>query len=154
MIELDELAIGVGAVLLIHRPGGRLPARRLSAARRAVAEVVQVGRKAMRPSPVGTTRHLELQDPELDPDLQDAPPVPRSDLAGQDLTRLGIIGPTLDHVVQVPSHQRLPDRRCERGSRVRLASTQRDRFRDGLASQGNRRNSRNAPWFSVPSMKL
>ena len=119
VIELDELAIGLGAVFLVHGPGRRFAAGRLPAAGGTVAEIVEIGGEAVRTRPVGPAGDLELEDAELDPDLQHAPPVAGADFAGQNLARLGVIGPTLDHVVQVPPHQRLPNRSREREQAIR-----------------------------------
>ena len=114
VIELDELTIGLVAVLLFHGPGWGLPAWCLSPARRTVAKIVKIGGKAVGARAVGTAGQLELKDAELDPDLQHAAPIASLDFARQHLTGLGIIGPTLDHIIQVPSHNRLPARTSER----------------------------------------
>ena len=111
MVELDELAVGLGALVSRHHPRRRLAARRLSPAGRAMAQVIEISREPMRPQPVGRPTDLELKHAELDPDLQDHPAVAGADLSRQDLAGLGIIRPTLDHVIQVPSHRWLPTRR-------------------------------------------
>ena len=54
MIELDELAVGLGAMLLRHPPGRGLAAGGQAAAGGAVAEVVEIGGEPVRPGAVGT----------------------------------------------------------------------------------------------------
>ena len=59
----------------------------------------------MGPQAIGPAADLELEHAQFDPDLQDRPAVAGANLAGQDLAGLGVIRPTLDHVIQVPSHR-------------------------------------------------
>ena len=59
----------------------------------------------MGPQAIGPAADFELEHTQLDPDLQDRPAVAGADLAGQDLPGLGVVRPTLDHVIQVPSHR-------------------------------------------------
>jgi hypothetical protein len=119
VIVLDELTIGLGAVLMIHRPGRPFARRRLPAARGAIPEIIEVRGEPVRPCSVGTRSHLELKNTKLDPYLKHTTAVASAHLARQNLTRLGVIGPTLDHVIQVPSHQKLPNRRSEREQAIR-----------------------------------
>ena len=105
VIELDEFAVGLGALLGRHHPRRGLAARRLAPARRAMAQVVEIRGEPMGPQAVGPAADFELEHAQLDPDLQDRPAVAGADLAGQDLAGLGVIRPTLDHVIQVPSHR-------------------------------------------------
>ena len=73
-----------------------------------MTQVVEIGHKPMRTHPVRAPRHLELEHAQLDPDLQDHAAVAGTDLARQVFAGLGIIRPSLDHVIQVPSHHELP----------------------------------------------
>ena len=75
-----------------------------------MAQVVKIRHKSMRPQTVGSACHLELEHAQLDADLQDLAPS-RAGPRAQVLAGLGIIGPSLDHVIQVPSHHGLPIRR-------------------------------------------
>jgi hypothetical protein len=70
----------------------------------------------MRAQPVRAARHFELKHAQLDPNLQDHPSIPGTNLPRQDLARLGIIRPTLDYIIQVPPHRLLPTRRGERAT--------------------------------------
>jgi hypothetical protein len=111
VVELDELAVGLGAVLGRHEPGRGLAPRGLPAPRRAMAEVIQVGREPMGPDAVGAALDLQLQHAQLDPDLQHRPAVPRPHLARDELVGLGLVRPTLQRLVDVSPHRRLPPRR-------------------------------------------
>ena len=105
VVELDEFAVGLGALRCRHHPRRGLAARRLAPARGAMAQVVEIGGEPMRPQAIGPAADLELEHAQLDPDLQDRPAVAGADLAGQDLAGLGVVRPTLDHVIQVPTHR-------------------------------------------------
>ncbi len=56
MVELDELAVGLGALVSRHHPRRRLAARRQSPAGGAMAQVVEIGDKPMRAQPIGAAR--------------------------------------------------------------------------------------------------
>ena len=111
VIELDELAVGLGALMRRHGPGRGLTPGRLASPGRVMPQVIEIGRKSVRSHAVGPSAHLELEDTQLDPDLQDHAAVACADLSSQDFSGLGIIRPSLDHVIQVPSHRWPPSRR-------------------------------------------
>ena len=107
VVELDELPVGFNAMVLRHHPIRAL-AVASSSAGGLVTEVITIGRRPMRPGAVGTTGDLQLKHAQLNPDLQDVATVPGADLASQHLSRLGIVGPSLDDVVQVLPHPPAP----------------------------------------------
>ena len=110
MIELDEFAVRLRALVRRHHPRRRLAARRLPSSRRAMTQVIEVRREAMRPRTIGTSTDLELKHSQLDPDLQDPAAVASADLTREDFPGLGVIRPSLDHVIQVASHHCPPPR--------------------------------------------
>ena len=125
MVKLDELTVGLGALVGRHHPGRRLAARRQSSAGGTMPQVIEVGDKPMRPQPVGAAADLELEHAELDADLQDHAAVAGANLARQVLAGLRIIRPSLDHVIQVPTHHSLPTRRSEKVAAASPASARR-----------------------------
>ncbi len=62
----------------------------------------------MRADAVGPGLHLHLEHTQLDPDLEDLAAVARRDLAGDHVARLGVAGPAVHGLVDVPTHLRTP----------------------------------------------
>src|SRR5271165_5501754 len=114
MEELNKLAVGLVAVFLIHRPGGSFDAGNLPPTGPAVSKKIKVGCEAMGSCAVRTSGDLKLQNSQFHPNLNHGSAVARTHLASQDLVGLRIIGPTLDYVIQVPSHQSPQAQRGER----------------------------------------
>src|SRR5262249_11711028 len=127
--ELDEFAVGLAALRRRHRPRRGLAALRLAPAGGAVPQVVEIGGESVGADAIGPAADLELGHPPLDANLPGRPAGAGADLAGEDFPGFGVVRPSLDHVIQVPSHRwpppdsiRLP-RRLEQSGSDRLLSS-------------------------------
>jgi hypothetical protein len=105
MKELNKLAVCVVAVFLIHRPERSFAAGSLPPTGRAILKKIKIGCEAVGSCAVRASGDLELQDSQFHSDLKHGSAVSCAHLASQDLVGLWIIGPTLDYIIQVPSHQ-------------------------------------------------
>ena len=62
----------------------------------------------MRPQTIGASANFELEYAQFDSHLQNHSTIAGADLARQVLAGLRIIRPTLDHVIQIPTHHHPP----------------------------------------------
>lgn len=106
MVELDELAVGLDALGVAHRPRGGLPSRGQPPPGGAMAEIIEIRGEPVGPHAVGPALGLQLQQAELHPDLDDRAAVAGPDFPGEDLAGIGLVGPIMQSVVDVPSHRR------------------------------------------------
>src|SRR5262245_33485366 len=72
-----------------------------------MTEVIQVGWKPMGTRSIGPARGLQLEDPQLDPDLEDRSSVTSSDFTGLNTPGPELVGPESQDLVQVAAHRRV-----------------------------------------------
>jgi hypothetical protein len=106
VVELDEFAIDLDAVVGGHGPGGGVSFSGAGAG--PVSEVVEVGGITVRPEAVGPVVGFHLENAEVLSDLEDDATVSGSDLSGQGFAGLGFVRPAVQGVVDVSAHRLTP----------------------------------------------